>query len=155
MSNEKTGGFWDSYRRAMPYKAHFRLLIPHPFMALVVWLLPYIFYGVNPLEHHPYIFYASIMVIMLCIEGDAFLTRKYDLLNKEIPEPFVRKLQYLLSGIMFTATLVNTNLPEHVLSGSEVMRAVFQATFLFIFFTTMYALFLEKRIKKNQVKHID
>ena len=68
MSDEKTGGFWNSCQRAMVYKAHVRLLIEYPFLALVMWLLPYIVRGVNPLEQHPYIFYATIMVMILVLE---------------------------------------------------------------------------------------
>ena len=151
MSDAKTGGLEDLYRRAMVYKAHFRLLVILPVMALFMWLLPYLF-GVNPLVCNPYVFYASIVVVILCLEGFAFLARKYDLINnKEIPEPFVRAMQYLLMGIMLIAILINTYLPEQVLSGSDVMRVIFQATLMFIIFTPMYALVEERRIKKRKL----
>ena len=105
MSDEKTGGFWDSYRRVMTYKTHFfRFLVVHPFMIFSVCLLLYLF-GVNPLEDYPYVFFATIIVMILASEGLAFVVRKYDYILV-IHNPFIRRLHYLLSGIMYTAISV-------------------------------------------------
>ena len=160
MSDKKTGGFWDSYRRAMVYKIHFRLLVMHPFVALVMWLLSYIV-GVNPLEHHPYIFYATIMVVILTSEGLTFLTRKYDLHNlnnKEIPEPFVRVLQYLLSGIMLMAICVYViSMATVRMYGPPILGVkpiIFWGicyTVFFIIMTSVTALIGERAIKKRKL----
>ena len=162
MSDEKTGGFWNSYQRVMTYKAHFRLLILHPFLALVMWLLPYITYGVNPLEQHPYVFFTTIMVMILVLEGVAFVTRKYDLIilnnNKEIPKPFVRTLQYLLMGIMMMAIAVYVTSMLGILTDGQPIFGVKPIIFwsiyhiiCFIVFTSMYALYGERRIKKRKL----
>ena len=158
ISDKKTGGLGDLYRRAMVYKIHFRLLVLYPFIVLFMWLLSYIF-GDNPLEHHPYIFYACIMVVMLCLEGFAFLARKYDLINnKEIPEPFVRAIQYLLFGIMQMAMLVcitsivtgRTYGPPILGVKPIIFWGIYYAVF-FIFIISVTALIGERAIKKRKL----
>ena len=163
MSDKKTGGFWDLYLMGMGYKSHYyRWLVDTPLMVFFVWIifdLIDLIGGSNPLVHHPYIFFATIMVVILVSEGMTFVARKYDhIRDKYFPEAYLRVQSYLLSGIMCTTIFMYFSLVAGVRTyGAPILGVkpiIFWGicyTVFFIIITSVTALIRERALKKRKL----
>ena len=115
--------------------------------------------GGNPLVHHPYIFFATIMVAILVSEGMTFVARKYDHIHdKYFPETYLRVQSYLLSGIMCTAIFMYFSLIAGASTyGSPILGVkpiIFWGicyTIFFIIIASVIALIIERALKKRKL----